>query len=112
MITAPDPASTNTHQEIVVRYVYLCNQCCRKYRATGIATAHEMITRLIQSFDNIFQILNTLAPNTFLTPISFVLCSAINVARPNKPRQEINIASTQNTVDIFPICSSSENFML
>ena len=33
-----------------------------------------------------------LAPNTFRMPISLVRCSAVNIARPNKPREEIKMA--------------------
>ena len=32
------------------------------------------------------------APNTLRTPISFVRCSAVNVAKPKRPRQEIKMA--------------------
>ncbi len=31
----------------------------------------------------------TVAPNTFRIPISLVRCSAVNAAKPNKPRAEM-----------------------
>jgi len=54
------------------------------------------ITRLRKSVDNNEVRFNTEASNPFLIPISFVLCSALNAANPNKPRQEISIAISVN----------------
>ena len=50
------------------------------------------MTSLRKSFDSIPQTLNTVAPNTFLTPISLVRCSATKEVSPNKPRQLIKMA--------------------
>ncbi len=51
------------------------------------------------------------APNTFRTPISLVRCSATKEARPNKPKQEMKMASTANTVERLAMRSSSPNFL-
>ncbi len=60
----------------------------------------------MNSIENIETIWLTEAPNTFLTPISFTCCSAENIARPNNPRQEINIASAANKTDNLEIMIS------
>ena len=52
----------------------------------------------------------TLAPNTFRTPISFVRCAATNEANPNKPRQEMAIASIAKKLASLPILVSLVNF--
>ncbi len=62
------------------------------YHAIGEAMQMEIATSFKKSFESKPTMLATLAPNTFLTPISLVRCSALKVARPNKPRQEIRIA--------------------
>ena len=62
----------------------------------------EIITRETNSFDNKFQTLNTDAPNTFLTPISFLRCSATKDVKPNKPKQEIIIACSVNALESLP----------
>ena len=46
------------------------------------------------------------APKTFLMPISFILCSVENEINPNKPRQEIKIASMEKPVNAFSNLSS------
>jgi len=55
-----------------------------------------MITNCKKSLDNNVVIPVTLAPNTFLIPISFVLCSAVYAASPNKPKHEMIIANAAN----------------
>src|SRR5450432_1256127 len=107
---APIPASRKIHQDISVRYGYFSSHWCKKYHATGIAMAHEMITRLTKSFDNICHRLNILAPSTFRTPISLVRCSATNEASPNNPRQEMKTARMAKKVERLPIRFSSSNF--
>ena len=64
------------------------------HQAIGEAMTIEMATSFRKSFESSDTIPVTLAPSTFLTPISFVRCSALNVAKPNKPRQEIRMAIT------------------
>src|SRR5829696_7414402 len=70
----------------------------------------EIITSFIKSVDNICHRLKMLAPNTFLTPISFVRCSATKDASPNNPKQEIKTARMAKKVERFPMRFSSENF--
>ena len=41
------------------------------------------------------------APNTFLIPISLSLLATANEARPNKPRQAIQIATPENTMTVL-----------
>jgi hypothetical protein len=50
----------------------------------GLAIRQEIITSARKSFDNIFHGLNSVAPRTFLIPISLVRCCAMNDASPNK----------------------------
>ena len=76
----------------------------------GVAMKRDMITKTANSFDNKPHTLNTVAPNTLRTPISFVLCSATKVARPNNPKQEIRIANTAKNPDSLLIRSSTANF--
>ena len=76
----------------------------------GTAIRKEMPIRPIKSLESKFQTLNTDAPNTFLTPISFLRCSATNDAKPNKPRQEITMANMAKKLASLPIRSSSPNF--
>ena len=59
-------------------------------------------TSFTKSVDSIRTILETEAPNTFLTPISLVRCSAIYVANPNKPRQAIIIANKAKVIATLP----------
>ena len=47
------------------------------YHAMGDAMMMDITTNARNSFDNNAVMLNTDAPNTFLTPISFILFSAI-----------------------------------
>ena len=51
----------------------------------------------------------TEAPSTLRMPISFVRRSAVYAAKPNKPRQEIKIASIANMPANFPISVSEAN---
>src|SRR5258706_11020768 len=75
--SATNPAAINIHQPIVILYAKSSNHLCINHHASGKANTAEIITSLRKSFDNMETILVTVAPSTFLTPISFVLCSAI-----------------------------------
>src|SRR5688572_22368623 len=81
-----------------------------KYQAKGTPMNNETATRAINSFDNKPHKLNSDAPNTFLTPISFVRCSAINDAIPNNPRQLMKMASIAKKPASLPMRSSLPNF--
>ena len=48
-------------------------------------------TSLMYCFVNRIIIVETLAPNAFLIPISFVFLRVVYIARPNNPRHEIRI---------------------
>ena len=50
-------------------------------------------THFMNSFISNEAMFDTEAPMTFLMPISFVRCSAIKEAKPNKPRHAMNTAS-------------------
>ena len=62
------------------------------HQAIGVAITMAIATSFKKSFDNNCTMPLTLAPSTLRIPISLLLCSALNAARPNKPRHEINIA--------------------
>src|SRR5580658_3230511 len=82
-----------------------------KYQAMGVAIKRESSTSATNSFDRSAQRLSIEAPNTFRIPTSRVRCSARKEARPNNPRQEIRMASSENDVASFPIRSSLRNFL-
>jgi len=50
----------------------------------------------------------TLAPNTFLIPISLMRCSAVNVTKPNMPKHATKMVSTPNMFRILPIFCSAK----
>jgi hypothetical protein len=62
----------------------------------GKAIMAAIRTSFKKSFESILTIPVTEAPSTLRIPISFVFCSAVKVTRPNKPRQEINMARKAN----------------
>src|SRR5665213_366237 len=66
---------------------------------------------MTKSFDNKLHRFKTVAPNTFRIPISLIRCSATNDDKPNKPMQEIKIASTVKKRASLPIRASSLNFL-
>src|SRR5687768_18325235 len=74
-----------------------------------MAKTAEIITSKIKSLDNIFHKLKIDAPSTFRMPISFVRCSATKEAKPNNPRQLINMASAAKIADNVPTRSSDAN---
>ena len=104
---------TNTVQLILVRYAKSCNHLFITHHATGDAIRMAMPTSFKKSFDSSATIPATLAPNTLRTPISLVRCSALNVARPNKPRQEMRMAIMVKyptmAANDFPLHNSFEN---
>jgi len=59
---------------------------------------NENITSLKKSLDNILMICSTLDPSTFLIPISLNRCSAVNVIKPNNPKQATKMVSVENIV--------------
>jgi len=43
----------------------------------------------------------TEAPTTLRMPISFIRCSAVKIARPNKPKQEMKMARKEKIICEF-----------
>src|SRR5215203_1336731 len=107
---ATKAANTKTHHFIWMRYAKSCSHLFMNHHAIGKAIRDAISTNLKKSLDNIPTILLTVAPNTFLIPISFVFCSAAYAANPNRPRQAIKIASTAKEIKILPALSS-ERYM-
>ena len=101
------PAATkNTHQLILIRKTKSCSHACIANHPMGIAMISEMNTSEIKSFASSCTMLVTVAPRTFLIPISFVFTWAVYAARPNKPRHEIKIATIAKILNSLPVrCS-------
>ena len=72
------------------------------HQPVGIAMIIEIITSFKKSLLINCTMPLTLEPNTFLIPISFLFTSAVQVANPNNPRQEIKIAMPANTLKSIP----------
>src|SRR5678815_4439985 len=85
-------ASINIHHPISILYAYCCSQLFIAYQARGNAIKNASRIGFKKFADNNFIMLADEAPNTLRTPISLVRCSAVNVANPNNPRQEIKMA--------------------
>lgn len=77
------------------------------YQAIGQAMALATTTHMTNSFDISITMPEIEAPSTFLMPISLVRCSAVNAARPKRPRQPTKIAITEKMAKIVPILSSA-----
>src|SRR5687768_51735 len=88
MTIAASPANRNIHHEISILYAKFCSHLYIIHHAIGEATSNAIDTNHKNSRDNKANTEAMLAPNTFLIPISFVRCSAVNIARPSSPRQE------------------------
>src|SRR5207344_2791658 len=82
-----------------------------KYQDNGTAIRKEMITSITKSRESRFQTLKTEAPSTFLTPISFLRCSATKDVNPNRPRHDITTARNAKKPASRPMRSSSPNFL-
>src|SRR6185437_2406933 len=93
------------------RYAKPCNHLSMAYQATGNAMNDAIITSFKKSFEISATIPGTLAPNTFLTPISFTRCEMAKAERPNKPRHAMNMAMDAKTIKIVScVCSDAYNF--
>src|SRR5690606_27276712 len=92
------PATGITHSGKLIRYGYRSNKASAAHQATGEAITKPAATRRVNSRDIKSIRFDTDAPNTFLIPTSFVRCSAVNAASPNKPSPVIQIASTVKIV--------------
>src|SRR5689334_20115387 len=85
---------TKTVQLMFFRYAKSSNHLFITHHATGEAMSTEITTSFRNSFESSATMPPTLAPRTLRTPISLVRCSALNVARPNKPRHDMRMAIT------------------
>ena len=111
MMNAMIPAPRNTHQLKSMRDAKSSSHLCIKNHDTGRATTAEKITSFMKYLDHSTTICGTLAPNTFLTPISLTRCDMVNADNPNKPKHAINIARQENMVNsLLSCCSASYNF--
>src|SRR5688572_33315869 len=97
----------NTHQLIGVRYANAVSHLSMIHHASGEAITTEISTSFAKSFDNKNVSCETEAPSTFRTPISRVRWITINAARPNKPRQAINMVNAVKVVSNFNRRSSA-----
>ncbi len=77
------------------------------YQAIGEAMTMAISTSFRKSLESSVTMLATLAPNTLRTPISLVRCSAVKVARPKRPRQEIRMAIPEKMLNSRPAFRSA-----
>src|SRR6476469_1383214 len=71
MMTAMNAAAMNIHQAKLIRYAKSFNQLFIIYHAIGNATIAAIATNFKKSLTTSVTTLDTLAPSTFLMPISF-----------------------------------------
>src|SRR6478609_3079379 len=76
-IVVASPAPKNTHQLIFMRYAKLCSQLFIDNHATGKAIREPAAINFAKSFEINNTICITLAPSTFLIPISLARCTVI-----------------------------------
>src|SRR5215831_17202992 len=74
---------TKTVQLIFFRYAKSISHLFITHHAMGDAITTDTATNFKKSFERRATIPETLAPKTLRTPISFIRCSALNVASPN-----------------------------
>src|SRR5579863_4029737 len=100
------PARPKIHHSIWMRYANFSSQLFIEIQAMGIATTRASSTRRINSPDNCTNRTPTLAPSTFRILISLARRSAVNIARPRRPMQDIKIAKTAKALEsCFTTCS-------
>src|SRR4030095_5622544 len=102
IMTASNPAATNIHQLMLIRYAKSCSQLCIIHQAMGDAMTKAIATSLMKSFESSVTIFDTDAPSTLRTPISFVRCAVEKSDKPNKPRHAIKMAKPANIANTFP----------
>ncbi len=95
-------AKTNTGQGNEILNANCSSHACMIHAARGHAIRLAAITGRRKSLFIIKTISFSLAPITFRMPISFVRCSAVKAANPNKPRQAIKITSAVKRADTIP----------
>ena len=75
-----------------------------------MAMINAISTSTRKSFDKSVVMSDMEAPSTFLMPISLILFSAIYVAKPKSPRQEIKMVKPANNAAKVPVLFSESNF--
>src|SRR5919199_2266294 len=107
------PARANTHQSKLTLYSKSFNHCVAAYQAIGVAIRRAIKTSFRKLADNRVMMLVTDAPITFRIPISLVRCSAVNMASPNNPIQEIKMAMAVAVLTSWAVfCSFSYNWAM
>ena len=89
--SAATAAATYIHQPMFTRYAKSFSQSLKNHHANGNAMIDAMITSTTNSFEINVTIFPTLAPITFLIPISLVRLTTASVANPNSPMHAINM---------------------
>ena len=77
------------------------------HQATGQAITLAMITGRLNCHTSSRTMSRVRAPSTLRMPISLVRRSAVKAARPNRPRQPMITASSENAAKIFARASSA-----
>ena len=85
----------NAHHGMLILYSKLMSHLSIINQAIGLPIKIPRSTNFKKSRVIKEVIVNTDAPNIFRTPISLVLCSAVNMTSPNNPKQEINMANIE-----------------
>jgi hypothetical protein len=106
IIKAILPEKRNINQLTSILYAKFCSHIFIAYQAIGQAIKFAMRTHLVKSLVSATRTSVTEAPSTFLIPISLVRLSLEKETRPNKPRQEINIAMIAIKVESLPVVCS------
>ena len=75
--TESNPASTNTHQLMVIRYGYACNQLFIAHQASGKAISAETTINFKKSADNNVVMPVTHATTTLRIPNSIIHRTAV-----------------------------------
>ncbi|MNN01590.1 hypothetical protein D3C81_1142140 [compost metagenome] len=106
IIIVRKPAPKNMVMGTVVLKANPSSQFEVKYNATGSAIILAIMIKSKNSLFSICIILKTVAPRTFLMPISLVFSCAVYVHSPRSPRQEISIAMMAKKLNNVPcFCS-------
>ncbi len=94
------------HQLISVLYVKFVNHLLSTITDTGVAIIKDITTHFMKSEFSLTKISETIAPNTFRTPISFVCWFIVNNINPNRPSKDIDIERIAKIKVSLPINKS------
>jgi hypothetical protein len=92
MNSAPVIVSKKIHALISIWYAKFSSHVLPAIHASGHANANASITRTTKSFESSKMMVRPVAPRIFRIPISLVRCTTEYEARPQSPRQEMNMA--------------------